>query len=258
MRLRNGKRNGSGCVPGGISVSSSPCSATSLPQVAVLAWIDTSRPVPTTAIGRPAAAGVSTVRSARRPEHVEDAVVGEAVDALRESGHDVHAGRGQTAPELASHRSAGRRGVAGADDRRPVVRRAAPRSPRRTARAAGAGRRRGARVRTATPMTVTVSPSSRQRSHVRVGLAARRSGATPPGRVVAQHPGRRARREGGAARPVAIANACSGSWWRSSASRRGTVIRRKRRERGRVRLRGSVRRSCGITSRADAAGARAG
>ncbi len=107
MRLRSGKRNASGAVPGGHSESSTPRSQTAFHRSACWRGYGVSGPLPTTATGRP--------RSDR-----EDATVGGAVDALRQARHHADPGLGEVAAEHRGDLPPDAGGVARPDDADPA------------------------------------------------------------------------------------------------------------------------------------------
>ena len=103
MRLRNGKRKGSGAVPGGHSDAEEAASADVLPQPGVGTWIRVVRTV-------------ADHRDRRGSAGPQRTGVSSSVDALGETGDDDHAGPSETVTELAGGLPSRSRGVPRADD----------------------------------------------------------------------------------------------------------------------------------------------
>ena len=107
IRLRIGKRNASGGVPGGHSEITTPRSHTCAHSAACCFGYGTSGPLPTTAIGL-------------RRFDGECAAMGGAVDPLGQTGHDRHVSGREFEAELRGRLATSLRGVAGADDAHPT------------------------------------------------------------------------------------------------------------------------------------------
>src|SRR4051812_46610567 len=125
MRLRAGKRHGSGRAPSGASDSTTPASATWLQRRAWARGDTTSSPLPATANGEAGGgARVPQVEPAaddgnRRGGAVagsENTEMGRAVDAEGEPGNDVHAVTRQVAAQVECDVAPVTRAAAAADD----------------------------------------------------------------------------------------------------------------------------------------------